>query len=150
MRFYIAFLATAATILVSTNAATVDAQHNWVSKTTPELVTTTHIDVKRSLRSHQHEDESNDDSASPQVDKEERENGIMWNKLMKDIKDPNKFIKADLTLLSAKQLKHIKSVLEKQDRTQKQVSKKLGNQNSKFVEEWKESFRVRKKPKPQW
>ncbi|KAF4039453.1 hypothetical protein GN244_ATG08284 [Phytophthora infestans] len=54
------------------------------------MVTTAHIDFKRSLRSHKHEDESNDDSASPQVDKEERGNGIMWNKLMKDIKDPTK------------------------------------------------------------
>ncbi|KAG3110976.1 hypothetical protein PI124_g1247 [Phytophthora idaei] len=141
MRFYYAVLATAATLLASTNAVTVDTQHNQISQTAQ-----IHSDVKRSLRSHQYEYEEKD-SVDSLDDTEERGRGVTHGKLMKLVKAHDVPLDFDLTVLGVRAQKNIQKVLKNQGLSQQQLRKKLGSKNSNFFQEWKENFHTGNLPK---
>ncbi|KAG3063934.1 hypothetical protein PI125_g24273 [Phytophthora idaei] len=81
MRLYYVIFAITATVLVSTNAVSADAQQDQISQTVSEIVAATQIDnrVKRSLRAHKDDDvEEEEGSIDSLNDSEERGGGGLY------------------------------------------------------------------------
>ncbi|KAF1778267.1 hypothetical protein GQ600_15982 [Phytophthora cactorum] len=147
MHLYYVIFAITATVLVSTNAVSADAQQDQISQTVSEIVAATQIDnrVKR-------EEEGSIDSLN---DSEERGGGVISSDLMKIVKSRNTPIHLNIAELNPNQQNKIVDILSGQTRTLEKFAKKLGmssaqdttHVNFPFFERWSHLFRDGKKPK---
>ncbi|KAG3233809.1 hypothetical protein PI124_g21127 [Phytophthora idaei] len=158
MRLYYVIFAITATVLVSTNAVSADAQQDQISQTVSEIVAATQIDnrVKRSLRAHKDDDvEEEEGSIDSLNDSEERGGGVKSSDLMKIFKARDTPILLDIAQLNPNQQKKIVRILSGQTRTLEKFAKKLGmlsaedttHVNFSFFRQWSHLFRDGKKPK---
>ncbi|KAG2785827.1 hypothetical protein PC129_g18077 [Phytophthora cactorum] len=157
MRLHYVIFAITATVLVSTNAVSADAQQDQISQTVSEIVAATQIDnrVKRSLRAYKNDDVEEEGSIDSLNDSEERGGGVISSDLMKIVKSRNTPIHLDIAGLNPNQQNKIVDILSGQTRTLEKFAKKLGmssaqdttHVNFPFFEQWRYLFRDGKKPK---
>ncbi|KAG6944413.1 hypothetical protein JG688_00017089 [Phytophthora aleatoria] len=154
MRLYYVIFAITATVRVSTNAVSADAQQDQISQTVSEIVAATQIDnrVKRSLRAYKDDDLEGEEEGSIDSlnDSEERGGGVISSDLMKIAKSRNTPIHLDIAKLNPNQQNKIVDIWFGQTRTLEKFAKKLGmssaqdttHVNFPFFEQWSHLFRA--------